>query len=170
MVRGLFRCSGKKFFSSPNRPVRLWGSQSLPLNKCGIIFLDKSGRGVKLTTDINLIRTFKMIGAICPLHLRIFILPTGITLFVNFTLTLIHRYTTVSVIVGASHDGMAYSCVAVRGGGLQMWWAATNIVNQHSRTVDKGRYFSLEVGSRTADSSLWKHDMLQNDWQSFGLE
>ena len=52
------------------------------------LFLNRSGRGVKLTTDINLIRTFKVSGAISSLHLRISILPTGTTLFLNFTLTL----------------------------------------------------------------------------------
>jgi len=170
MVRVLFFFRGKKFFSSPKRPARLWGSQGLPLNKRCIIFLDKNGRSVKLTTDINLIRTFKMSGAISPLHLRIFILSTGTTWFLNFTLTLMHWYTTVSVKVGACRNGMVPSRVADRGGRLQMWWVVTNIVNQQSRTADKGRYFSMEVGRRTADSSLWKHDMLQNGWQSFGLE
>ena len=152
MVRVLFLFRGKKYFSSPKRAARLWCSQGLPLNKCGIIFLEKSGRGVKMTTHINLVLTLKMSGAISPLHLRIFILSTGTTLFLNFTLALMQWYTTVFVKVGVCHNGMAHSRVADRGGGLQMW-AATNMVNQQSRRADKGRNFSLEIGRRADDSS-----------------
>jgi hypothetical protein len=48
---------------------------------------------------------------------------------------------------------MAGPQVADGGNGLQIWRVAANILNQQSRTADKGWYSSLEVGRGANNSS-----------------
>jgi hypothetical protein len=53
---------GSRIFSSPRRPDRLWGSIQSPIQWVpGAVSLGLSGRGVKLTTHIQLVSRSKMV-------------------------------------------------------------------------------------------------------------
>jgi len=55
------------FFSSPPHPYRLWGSPSLPFSVyVELCHRGESGRGVKLTTHLNLVPRLGMRGVIPP--------------------------------------------------------------------------------------------------------
>jgi hypothetical protein len=49
--------------------------------------------------------------------------------------------------------GRAHSWVADGGDGLQMWRVAANVLDNQSRTADKGWYSNLGVGRGANNSS-----------------
>jgi hypothetical protein len=60
--------AGSRIFSSPRRPVRLWGSPSLLSNGYwGLFPRGESGRGVTLTTHLQLAPRSRKRGSIHPL-------------------------------------------------------------------------------------------------------
>jgi hypothetical protein len=57
-----------RIFSSPYRPDRFWGPPNLlPNGYRGFFRREKSGRGVKLTTHLQLVRRSRKLGSIHPL-------------------------------------------------------------------------------------------------------
>jgi hypothetical protein len=52
--------------------------------------------------------------------------------------------------------------VADGGDGLQVWRAAANILNNHSRTADKEWFASLEVRRGTSNYSPYEKCLLRN--------
>jgi hypothetical protein len=50
------------------------------------------------------------------------------------------------MLCGSCHHIMAHPLVADGGDGLQMWSVAANILIKQSRTANKGRSASLDVG------------------------
>jgi hypothetical protein len=59
---------GSRIFSSPRRSDRLWGPPNLLSNRYRRLFLrGQSGRGVKLTTHLQLVQSSRKCGSIHPL-------------------------------------------------------------------------------------------------------
>jgi hypothetical protein len=63
-VRGSYLGRGKRLFSYPKLPERLWGPPSLLSNGYRCTFLGKSGRGEKFTSHVSLLSTLRMSGLI----------------------------------------------------------------------------------------------------------
>jgi hypothetical protein len=58
-----------------------------------------------------------------------------------------------AMLCGPCHHDIARAQVVDGGDSLQIWWVATNIVNEHSRTADKGWPSGLVVGRGANNSS-----------------
>jgi hypothetical protein len=80
-IRGSNPGRGKRFYSSPKHPDRLWGPPCLLVNRY---------RGMKLTTELLLTPRFRISEAIVLLPVYGFMEWTGTTLLV---LKSWHRYT-----------------------------------------------------------------------------
>jgi len=73
---------GLVFFSSPERPDRLWGQPRLLFNAYWGSLTGVNGRSVKLTTHVPLGPGLRMSGVIFPLPLHNFMAWTGMLLFI----------------------------------------------------------------------------------------
>jgi len=78
---------GHRFFSSAERPDRLWFTPSILFNgPQGLLRRRWSGRGLRLTAYVRLVSRFAMSGTVLPLppHALVYIL-TGLAVTSTFT-------------------------------------------------------------------------------------